>query len=98
MIEADLNAVKCFLHHANKPIPDIPIITAVTKDIHKIMETQDWNRLGFEPEHVQCLIHTAITENGPDNFVGLWQAALNSVMFWGSACFEKVKDLEICQI
>ena len=30
--------------------------------------------------------------------MGLRQAALYSVMFWGTACFEEVKDLEICQI
>ena len=60
--------------------------------------SMDLNCFGFEPEHVQCLIHTAITENRPDNFVGLRHAALYSVMFWGTACFEEVKDFDLCQI
>ena len=40
MIEADLNAIKCFWR-------DIPIITAVTKGLLKIMEAQDLNCLGI---------------------------------------------------
>ena len=54
--------------------------------------------MSLEPELDQCLLYTAITKNGPDNFVGLRQAALYIVMFWGTAHFEEVKVLEILQI
>ena len=64
----------------------------------KIMEAKNLNCLGFEPEHVQCLIHNAIYELGPQNFMGLRQAALYALMFWGTARFEEVRELEMRQI
>ena len=45
------------------------------------MEAKDLNHLGLEPEHVQVLIHNAICELEPQNFVGLCQAALYAVMY-----------------
>ena len=62
------------------------------------MEAKDLNHLGFEPEHVQVLLHNAICELGPQNFVGLRQAALYALMFWGTARFEEVRELEMRQI
>ena len=76
IVEADLNAVKCFRKHAGKPISKIPLVTTVKKGLLKIMEAQDLNCLGLEPEHVQVLIHNAICELRPQNFVGLHQATL----------------------
>ena len=42
-------------------------------------------RLGLEPELVQCLIHNAIYEFGPDSFVGIRQAAIYALMYWATA-------------
>ena len=64
----------------------------------KIIEAQNLNHLGLEPEHVQVLIHNSTYEFGPQNFVGLHQAALYAVMYWGTARFEEVRKLEIRQI
>ena len=47
----------------------------------KIMVAKDFNCLSFEPQTVQCIIKNAIVESGPDNFVGLHQAALYVIMF-----------------
>ena len=46
--------------------------------------------LGLEPEMVQRLIHNAIYEFGPDSFVGVRQAALYTLMYYGTARFEDV--------
>ena len=81
MVEVDLNAVKCLRKHAGKPISEIPLVTAVKKGLLKIMEAQDLNHLGLEPEHVQVLIHNAICELGPQNFVELRQAVPYAVMY-----------------
>ena len=32
MVEANLNAVKCFRKHAGKPISKIPLVTAVKRE------------------------------------------------------------------
>ena len=98
MVESDLNAVKCFCKHANKPISEIPLVTAVKKGLLKIMEAKDLNHLGLEPEHAQVLIYNAICQFGPQNFVGLCRAALYAIMYWGTARVEEVRELEIRQI
>ena len=54
--------------------------------------------LGLEAEMVQVLIHYAIYEYGPDSFVGIRQAAIYAMMYWGTARFEEVKELELRQI
>ena len=88
MGQVDLNAVKCFW----KPIYEIPLVTDVKKGLLKIMEAKDLNRLGFEPEHVQVLLHSAICELGPKNFKGLHQADLYAVMYWGTADLRKLEN------
>ena len=42
---------------------------------------EDFNHLCLEPEHVQCLIHNAIYQFGPQSFVGLRQTALYALMY-----------------
>ena len=59
------------------------------------MEAKPLTRLGLEPEMVQVLIHNAISENGPDSFVGIRQAAINALMYYGTARFEEFKELEL---
>ena len=45
-----------------KNLGNIPMIGAVTKGLVKIMEANDLNRLGFEPEYIKCLIENDIIE------------------------------------
>ena len=37
----------------------------------------------------------ALSEQGLENFVGLHQAALYCALYWGTACFKEIIDLEI---
>ena len=62
------------------------------------MEAKPLSHLGLEPDMVQVLIHEAIDENGPESFVGIRQAAIYALMYWGTARFEEVKELELRQI
>ena len=62
------------------------------------MEAKPLMCLGLELEIVQVLIHNAITENGPDSFVGIRQAATYALMYYGTARIEEVKELELRQI
>ena len=62
------------------------------------MEAEPLTHLGLEPEMVQVLIHNTINENNPDSFVGIRQAAIYALMYWGTARFEEVKELELRQI
>merc|ERR1712237_274582 len=62
------------------------------------MEAEPLSRLGLKPDMVQVLIHEAINENGPESFVGIRQAAIYALMYWGTARFQEVKDLELRQI
>ena len=57
------------------------------------MEAKDLISLGLESEHVLCLIHSAIYKFGPQNFVGLKPAALSTLIYWGTARFEEVREL-----
>ena len=98
MVEGDLKAIKCFRKHAGKPLSEIPLIPNVMAGILKNMEADSLNRLGFEPEHVQCLFKAALAENGPENFVGIRQAALYAAMYWGTARFEEIVPLQIRQL
>ena len=54
--------------------------------------------LGLEPEVVQILIQNALSENGEGSFVGIRQAAVYALMYYFTAQFEEVKDLELRQI
>ena len=98
MVEGDLKAIRCFRKHAGKPLGAIPLIPMVMAGILKNMEANSLDRLGFEPEHVQCLFKAALSENGPDNLVGIRQAALYAAMYWGTARFEEIIPLQIRQI
>ena len=98
MVEANLKVIKCFRHSGNKPVLDFSIIDSVLKDLLKTKDAKALFCLGLEPEMVQCLIHNAIYEFGPDSFVGIRQAAIYAMMYWGTARFEDVKVLELRQI
>ena len=98
MLESDLKAVKCFRQSANKPISDPHIADSVLKGLLKTKEAKLLFRLGLEPEMVQILIHNAIYEIGPDSFVGIRQAANYAMMYWGTARFKEVKELQLRQI
>ena len=62
------------------------------------MEAKPLMCLGLEPETLQVLIHNAISENGPDSFMEIRQAAIYALMYYGTARFEEVKELELRQI
>ena len=98
MVEGDLKAIKCFRKQTGKPLGAIPLIPNVMAGILKNMEAGSLNRLGFEPEHAQCLFKAALSENGPDNVVGIRQAALYAALYWGTAHFEEIVPLQICQL
>ena len=49
-------------------------------------------RPGLEPEIVQVLIHNAISENGPESFVGIRQAAIYALMYYSTFRFKEVKE------
>ena len=85
MLEANLKVIKCFRHSANKPFPDLPLVDSVLKGLLKTKEAKELFCLGLEPEMVQCLIHNAIYEFGPDSFVGIRQAAIYAMMYWATA-------------
>ena len=92
IVEVDLNVVKCFRKHAGEPSSEIPLVTGVKKGLLKIMEAKDLNGLGFEPGHVHVLIHNAISELEPQNFVDLSQATLYAVIYRRTARFEETRD------
>ena len=47
---------------------------------------------------VQELIHKAFYKLGPENIVGVRQAALYALMYYGTARFEEIKELELRQV
>ena len=47
------------------------------RGVLKIMEAKDLNCFGLEPEHIQCLLISAIDEKGPANFVGLFNTQIS---------------------
>lgn len=71
MVQDHLQAVRYLWHHTNKPLGEIPILTAVIKGLLKIMEASYLNRLGFGPEHIKSLMKNSVVENGLDNLAGL---------------------------
>ena len=62
------------------------------------MEAKPRLHLGLEPEVVQILIQNALSENGEGSFVGIRQAAVYALMYYLTARFKEVKDLELRQI
>ena len=64
----------------------------------KELEANPSNLMGPEPDIVQVLICKAIEENGPENFVGIRQVAIYTLMCWGPAKFEEIQELELRQV
>ena len=98
MLEADLKANKCFRHAASKPVLDFSIADSVIKGLLKTKEAKPLSCLGLELGMVKRLIYNTINKFGPDSFVGIRQAAIYAMMYWGTARFEEVKELQLRQI
>ena len=98
MLEADLKANKCFRLSANKPVLDISIADSVLKGLLKTKEANSLFHFGLEPEMVQGLIHNAFYQFGPDSFVGIRQAKIYAMMYWGTARFKEVWEFRLRQI
>ena len=52
MVQGDLQAVRCFRRNAGFPMDRIPIVTAVMSGLKKVLDTEELNRIGFEPEMI----------------------------------------------
>ena len=50
MLEANLKAIKCFRHSANKPVLDFPIADSVLKGLLITKEAKALFHLGLEPK------------------------------------------------
>ena len=98
VLESELESVKCFRLAAKRPIENFYIAEATLTGCLKKMEAKPRLRLGLEPEVVQILIQNALSENGEGSFVGIRQAAVYALMYYLTARFEEVKDLELRQI
>ena len=59
------------------------------------MEAKPRLRLGLEPEVVQILVKNALSDESMGNFVQIRQAAIYALMYYMTARFKKVKDLEL---
>ena len=95
MLESNLKAVTCFRQAANKPFVDYHIAEETLRNLLRDLEASPSNLMDPEPDIVQVLICEAIEENGPENFVGIRQAAIYTLMCWGPAKFEEIQDLEL---
>ena len=62
------------------------------------MEAKPRLCLGLEPEVVQILVKNALSDKGMGSFVQIRQAAIYALMYYITARFEEVKDLELRQI
>ena len=60
MLEADLKAIKCLRHSANKPVWDYSIADSVLKGLLKTKEAKSLFHLGLEREMVQGQIDREI--------------------------------------
>ena len=98
MLDSDLKAVTCLRQAAHKPFTDYYAAEATLRSLKKEMEAKPLNRLGLKPDMVQVLIRKAMEENGPESFVGIRQAAIYALMYWGTARFEEVRELELRQV
>ena len=98
MLDSNLKTVKSFRQAAKKPFLDFYIADATLRGLLKKMEAKPFMRLGLEPEMVQVLIHNAISENGLESFAGIGQAAIYALIYYGTARFKEVKELELRQI
>ena len=98
MLENNFKAIKCFRKAAGKSVSKVHIAQAVLMGLIKTKEAKSLLQLGLEPEMVQKLIHKAFYEFGPDSFVGVRQATLYAIMYYSTARFEELKELELRQI
>ena len=94
VLESDLKSIKCFRLAAKRPNKDFYIAEATLKGYLKKLEAKPRLRLGLEPEVVQILIQNALSLNGERSFVEIRQAAVYALMYYLTARFEEVKDLE----
>ena len=62
MVQGDLQAVRCFRRNAGFPMDRIPIVAATMKGLNKILEADELNRIGFEPEMIQILLGLALLD------------------------------------
>ena len=62
------------------------------------MEAKLCLRLGLEPEVVQILIKEALSDTSTGSFVRIRQAAIYALLYYITAWFEEIKDLELRQI
>ena len=98
VLESNFKAVKCFRQAASKPVLNVHVANSVLIGLLKTKEAKSLLQLGLEPEIVQEIIHKAFYEFVLENFVGVRQAALYALMYYGTARFGEVKELELRQI
>ena len=100
MVEGDLQAVRCFRRNAGFPLDRIPVIASVMKGLKRtVLETEELNRIGFEPEMIQILLGLALLDKEDTNtFVNQRQAALYIIMYWCTARFEEANALTVGQV
>ena len=98
VLESELKSIKCFRLAAKRPVKDFYIAEATLKGYLKKLEAKLRLHLGLEPEVVQILIQNALSENSEESFVGIRQVAVYTLMYYLTARFEEVKDLELRQI
>ena len=92
MLESDLKAVTCFRQAANKPFVDYHTAEETLRSLLKELEANPSNLMGPKPDIVQVLIREAIEENGPENFVGIRQAAIYTLMCWDLPNLRKFRN------
>ena len=98
VLESDLKSVKSFRLAAKRPVKNYYIAEATLMGLLKKLEAKPRLCLGLEPEIVQILIQNAISENGLESFVGIRQAVIYALMYYVTARFEEIKELELRQI
>ena len=98
VLEQDLKSVKCFRLAAKQPIKNVYIADATLVGCKNKMETKLRLCLGLELEVVQILYKNALSDEGIGSFVWTRQAAIYALMYYMTARFEEVKDLELRKI
>ena len=95
MLESDLKAVTCFRQVANRPFVDYHFAEETLLNLLRDLEASPSNLMDPEPDIIQVLIRETIQEYSPENFVGLRQVAIYTLMCWGPAKFEEIQELEL---
>ena len=98
VLESEHKSIKCFRLTAKRPVKNFYIAEATLTGYLKKLEAKPCLRLDLEPEVVQILIQNALSENGEGSFVGIRQAAVYALMYYLTARFEEVNNLELGQI